>query len=250
MRTVLRNINNILTEKKLFINVSKGIEPNTLSRVSEIVYDEVNNENILGYVCLTGPSHAEEIIERKLTCLVSASNNEEYALKVQEAFSNTTYMRVYRIDDYIGAELNGSIKNALAVVSGVAFGYGLLENTRAALITRGIIELRDIAVALGSKKETVYGLTGLGDLIVTASSFNSRNFKAGKLIGEGNNVDDVVNNSKMIVEGVRAIEACYQVGQKYNLDLPIINTAYEVCYKGLSVKDAINHLLQRGLRIE
>lgn len=250
MRTVLKNINKVIKSKKLFINVSKGIEPDTLSRVSEIVYQEIDNDKIEGYVCLTGPSHAEEIIERKFTCLVSASQNEEHAKLIQQVFSNNTYMRVYRTDDYIGAELNGSIKNAIAVVSGVAYGYGLLENARAALITRGCLELVEIALVLGSKRETAYGLTGLGDLIVTCSSFNSRNFKAGKLIGEGNPVSKVMEESKMVVEGIRAIEACYQVGKKYNLDLPIINIAYEVCYNNLPVKDAVEIILNREQKVE
>lgn len=250
IRSVLKEINTFISEKKLFINGSKGIEPNTLNRISEIVYQEIDNKYIKGFVCLTGPGHAEEIIERKLTCLASASESKEDSVFVQHLFSNSNYMRVYSLEDLTGAEINGSIKNAIAVVSGVAFGYGLLENARAALITRGCLEMEKISVALGSKKETVFGLTGLGDLIVTCSSFNSRNFRAGKLIGEGKTVKEVIEESKMTVEGIRAIEACYQVGKKFNLELPIIQIAYDVCYNNMKVDVAISSLLNRTLKEE
>lgn len=246
----LREINKLLTSKKLFINVAKGIEPETLKRVSEIVKEEIEKEYYGGFVCVTGPSHAEELIDRKLTVLVSASDDALLAKKVQVIFNNDKYLRVYTSTDLIGCEIGGAIKNAIAVVSGVSTGLGLGENARAALISRGVLEIVQIVVAMGGKKETAFGLTGIGDLIVTASSENSRNFQAGKKIGLGGEVNDVVSHSVQTVEGVRTVKAAYEIGKKFNLDLPIINVAYEVLYNGLDAREAISMLLSRTLKME
>lgn len=250
IRSVLKEINPLLTEPKIFVNVSKGIEPNTSKRVSEIVEEEIDPKYVKGFAALTGPSHAEEVILRKLTLLVSASNDQEIARTVQHVFSNSEYLRVYTSDDLIGCEIGGAIKNAIAVVSGVSTGLGLGENTRAALISRGVLEIVRIIEAMGGKKETAFGLAGLGDLIVTASSENSRNFRAGREIGKGEKVDDVIANSAQTVEGVRAILAAYEIGQSHNLSLPIISAAYDVIYKGLSPREAITALLSRDLKSE
>lgn len=247
---VLRGINKLLTSPKVFINVSKGIEPGTLKRISEIVEEEIDPKYLKGFVVLTGPSHAEEVILRKLTVLVSASKNHELAKEVQLLFSNDKYLRVYTSNDLIGCELGGAIKNAIAVVSGISTGIGLGENARAALISRGVLEIVAIVGALGGKKETAFGLTGIGDLIVTASSENSRNFRAGKKIGLGENVLDVVNNSTQTVEGVRTIVAANQIAEQYNLTLPIIQTAYQVLFNGLEAKEAVYKLLSRALKME
>lgn len=249
-RSVCKSINEILKSKKLFVNVSKGIEPDTSKRVSEIVYEEIDNSFIEGFVALTGPSHAEEVIERKITLLVSASNDLECAKKIQLIFNNNAYLRVYTSSDLIGCEIGGAIKNAIAVVSGVSTGLGLGENARAALISRGILEIVEITKALGGKESTAFGLAGIGDLIVTASSENSRNFTAGKKIGLGQDVEEVVNNSVQTVEGVRTILAAYEIGKKYNLSLPIINIAYEVIYNKLDAKEAVAMLLARDLKQE
>lgn len=247
---VLRGINKLLTSPKVFINVSKGIEPGTLKRISEIVEEEIDPKYLKGFVVLTGPSHAEEVILRKLTVLVSASKDHELAKEVQLLFSNDKYLRVYTSNDLIGCELGGAIKNAIAVVSGISTGLGLGENARAALISRGVLEIVAIVEALGGKKETAFGLTGIGDLIVTASSENSRNFRAGKKIGLGENVLDVVNNSTQTVEGVRTIVAANQIAEQYNLTLPIIQTAYQVLFNGLEAKEAVYKLLSRALKME
>ena len=247
---VLRGINKLLTSPKVFINVSKGIEPGTLKRISEIVEEEIDPKYLKGFVVLTGPSHAEEVILRKLTVLVSASKNHELAKEVQLLFANDKYLRVYTSNDLIGCELGGAIKNAIAVVSGISTGLGLGENARAALISRGVLEIVAIVEALGGKKETAFGLTGIGDLIVTASSENSRNFRAGKKIGLGENVLDVVNNSTQTVEGVRTIVAANQIAEQYNLILPIIQTAYQVLFNGLEAKEAVYKLLSRALKME
>lgn len=250
MRNVLKEINEIIVSPKTFINVSKGIEPGTSNRVSEIVLQEVDATKIKDYVVLSGPSHAEELILRKLTTLVSASTNMEAAVMVQYLFSNDNYLRVYTSNDVIGVETAGAIKNAIAVVSGAASGLGLGENARAALIGRGVREIIAIVEALGGQKETAYGLSGIGDLIVTASSLNSRNFQAGLRLGKGESVSSVLNNSKMAVEGIRTIEAAYEIGVKYNLDLPIISVAYDFIFNNIPIESVVNILLARKLKSE
>lgn len=250
MRSVLHEINTHINTKKLFVNVSKGIEPETSYRVSQIVEAEISKDKLKGYVVLSGPSHAEEVILRKVTSLVAASKSTEAALEVQNIFSNDTYLRVYSSDDVIGVETGGAMKNAIAIVSGVASGMGLGENARAFLISRGIKEIVAIVQALGGNIETAYGLSGVGDLIVTASSMNSRNFQCGLKIGQGMSVAEAQGSSVQTVEGIRAIEAGYEIGKKYNLDLPIISTAYLVVHDKIQAKDALKQLLARSLKSE
>ena len=249
-RSVLNECNKLIKTPKLFINVSKGIEPSTSKRVSEIVDEEISEKNRSGYVVLSGPSHAEEVILRKVTSLVAASSEESKAKFVQELFNNEKYLRVYTSDDVIGVETGGAMKNAIAIVSGVASGMGLGENARAFLITRGIKEIVSIVVALGGKMETAYGLAGIGDLIVTASSMNSRNFQCGLNLGKGMSVEEAIHAVTQNVEGIRAIEAGYEIGKKYNVELPIINAAYQVVNGSNNAKEALHNLLSRSLKSE
>ncbi|MGL4949070.1 MAG: NAD(P)H-dependent glycerol-3-phosphate dehydrogenase [Anaeroplasmataceae bacterium] len=249
IRQVLENIKKIVKTKKTFVNVSKGIEPET-SMVSSKIVEQVCNDIVQDYVVLSGPSHAEELICRKFTTLVSTSYNSEASVLIQKLFNNENYLRVYTSDDVIGAEVCGSIKNAIAIVSGVAAGLGLGENARAALITRGIREVIIIVELLGGKRSTVYGLTGVGDLIVTASSPNSRNFNAGYRIGQGEDLDHVLNSSLMIIEGFRSIYAAYEIGRKNNVELPIINIAHKVLSEKLDLKSVLPILLNRELKRE
>lgn len=250
MRSVMKEIKPLIKSPKLFINVSKGIEPETTLTVSQMAEEIFNSDEMKGFVTLSGPSHAEEVIKRKLTLLTAASKNEDDAVFVQELFSNTQYMRVYTSTDIIGVEVAGSVKNAIALVSGVCTGIGLGENARAALIARGVLEVIRITEILGGKKETAYGLAGIGDLIVTASSMNSRNFQAGLKIGAGEDVDSVVKNSKMVVEGARVLESAHNIATKHNVYLPIIDNAYKVIYENYSVQDAINNILTAKLKAE
>lgn len=250
MRQVLKEINELITTPKIFVNVSKGIEPQTSMLISQIVSQEIRPEMLKEYVVLSGPSHAEELILRKLTTFVSASKDAEIAKMVQKIFSNETYLRVYTSDDVIGVEAGGAIKNAIAVVSGVASGLGLGENARAALISRGVREIIAVVEILGGKKETAYGLSGIGDLIVTASSLNSRNFQAGLKIGQGESIETVLKNSVQTVEGVRSIEAVHKIGQDNNIELPIIDAAYDVLFNGKEVNNVVSVLLNRKLKEE
>ena len=250
IRQVMEDVKSLIKTPKLFVNVSKGIEPETLLTVSGIAEEIFTADEMKGFVTLSGPSHAEEVIKRQLTLLVAASKNIDDAIIVQELFSNKTYMRVYTSTDIMGVEVAGSVKNAIALVSGICTGLGYGENARAALIDRGALEIIRIATVLGGQKETVYGLAGIGDLIVTASSMNSRNFQAGLKIGRGEDVDTVVKNSKMVVEGVRVLQSAYEIANKYDLYLPIIKTAYKVLFEKLNVNDAIETILTAKLKSE
>lgn len=249
-RQVLQQMNELISKPSVFINVSKGIEPHTYKRSSEIVKEEIDQDKLKGFVALTGPSHAEEVILRKLTLLVSASEDKELAKEIQHLFSNDTYLRVYTSSDLIGSEVGGAVKNAIAVVSGACTGLGLGENARAAVITRGIVEIVRIVEAMGGKKETAFGLTGIGDLIVTASSENSRNFRAGVKLGKGVSVDDVYAEEAQTIEGIRTIEAMHDLAVSRGIELPMISMAYEIIFGKMAVGDALQVLLSRDLKSE
>lgn len=249
-RSVLVEINSIIKSKKLFINASKGIEPGTFKRISEIVYEVIDNEYIDGFVALTGPSHAEEVIVQNLTTVAAASENEEHAKYVQELFSNNTYFRVYRVNDLIGAELGGSLKNIYAIAAGMceAMGYGV--NAKAALITRGLAEMKRLAVSMGAKEETLNGLTGVGDLIVTCTSMLSRNYLAGMQIAAGMSLYQTLGNIPMVVEGARTCESAYHAARKYGVETPIIDAIYNVIYNQKDPKIEVMNFLSRDLKEE
>lgn len=249
-RFVLKEINKYLNKKATFVNISKGIEPETSKLISEIVKEEIVDKNLNGFVCLTGPSHAEETIERKITVLVSASEDQGLAKKIQHLVANQKYLRVYTSCDLIGSEVGGAAKNAIAVISGMSTGLGLGENARAAIITRGVLEIVKVVEIMGGKKETAFGLTGLGDLIVTASSENSRNFQGGKKIGEGLTVDEIYSQATQTIEGFRTIEALNNLSKAHNIELPMINTAYLILKNQLTVKQGMDLLLKRELKAE
>ncbi len=250
IRSVMMEINPLLKQTSYFINVSKGIEPFTLKRVSQIVKEVISPEMYGAFAVLTGPSHAEEVILRHITLLVTASDHPMFAKKVQEIFSNQHYLRVYTKEDLIGCEVGGAIKNAIAVISGICTGLGLGENARAAVITRGIVEIVRVVEVMGGKRETAFGLTGIGDLIVTASSTHSRNFMAGKRIGEGLPLEMVYGTEKQTIEGLRTIEAMHDLSIKHQIELPMIETAYRIIYQGLPVQEGLRQLLSRDLKDE
>lgn len=250
IRGVITEINEVVDKPKLIVNASKGIEPDTYKRVSEIVYEVIDNDKILGFVALTGPSHGEEVINQMLTVIAAASASQEMAERVQKMFSNYTYFRVYTVNDLIGAELGGSIKNVFAMAAGMLYGLGYGDNARAALITRGLSEMRRLAVALGAKEETIYGLTGLGDLVVTTTSFHSRNFQAGVKIAQGKNLKQTLASMSMVVEGARTALSAYQAARKHNIYTPIIDAVYNIIYHQQPVKEAIDELMLKALKPE
>lgn len=249
-RLVLKQINSVIKTPKLFVNASKGIEPDTYKRVSEIVYEEVHNDFISGFVALSGPSHAEEVILQMLTVVTATSTNVEHAKIIQRIFSNQSYFRVYGQTDLVGVELCSSLKNIIAIASGMIAGLGYGDNTRAALITRGLVEMKRIATTLGAEEMTVYGLAGLGDLVVTCTSTHSRNYQAGYKIGNGKDLNQALSEMTMVVEGARSAVAAHQIIKKYNIYAPIIESVYDVIYNKKDPKERIADLMKNDLKLE
>ncbi len=249
MRSLLKEVNEKLDKKVYIINASKGIEPDTLKRISQIVDEEIDADKLNSFTTITGPSHAEEVIERKLTTLTAVCKDPKGAEYVQKLFNNSSYIRVYSSTDVIGAEVGGSVKNAIAVVSGVCTGLGFGENARAAVIARGLKEMIQLIEAMGGDPMTGYGLTGLGDLIVTASSTLSRNFTAGVKIGQGASIEEI-NESGATVEGLRSLVAAIQISKKHNLYTPIITVAHKVMIGEMDINDAVPTLLSNRLKAE
>jgi glycerol-3-phosphate dehydrogenase (NAD(P)+) len=239
-----------IKEKKIIINAAKGIEPETFKRISEIFTEMVPTEYLEGYVALSGPSHAEEVIKGMTTLITSASENKALALKVQELFHNTDYFRVYSSTDLIGAELGGALKNIFALASGLLRGQGLGDNASAALMTRGLVEMGKIYEHFGASKESLSGLTGVGDLIVTCTSPHSRNYQAGFKIGTGKDLNETLDSMTMVVEGIRTCEAAYDLSLKNGLDTPIIDAIYDVVFNRIEPKIAYQKLLARDQKSE
>lgn len=243
MRSALKNIGKNLKGEKLFVNASKGVEPDTFKRVSEIVEEEIPANLLKGYVAIYGPTHAEEVIEQKLTLASAVSENENYAKLVQQLFNNTDYFGVETGDDVIGAELCGALKNIYALAGGMLEGLGYGDNAKAGLITRALREIKQIVTAQGGKASTVVGLTGVGDLIATATSHHSRNFQAGLQLVSGKSADEIMSSMTMVVEGVRAVQAIYPLCKQLGLNCPIIEAIYDVVYNKknayLAIKDVM-----------
>ena len=250
LRSVLNLINEIIDKPKLFVNTSKGLEPDTYLRVSEVLNTTINNHYIKGFVALTGPSHAEEVIRQLPTTICSVSTNKEDAKLIQKIFNNSTYFRVYTGSDLVGSELCSAIKNVYAIASGMLEGCGYGDNARAGLISRALVEMKRIVVAMGGKEDTIYGLTGVGDLVVTTTSHHSRNFQAGVKLAKGSNLAETIASMSMVVEGARTAEAVYEVSKKLNLSTPIIDAVYNVIYRKKKKKKAVAELMNRSLKDE
>lgn len=246
VRNVLRESNNCLKDEHVIVNLSKGLELGSHKRISEIFKEY--NENI-SFVVLTGPSHAEEVILKMPTTVVSACLDKELAEEVQQLFVRD-YFRVYSSTDVIGAELGGAIKNILAFGIGMATGLGYGDNAKAALITRGIHEMSKFAMAFGAEFKTINGLCGVGDLIVTATSEHSRNNRAGRLIGEGYNIDEVNEKIKMVVEGIPTTKSVYELAKAKNIELPITNEIYKVLFENKDCSESVNDLMMRDIKSE
>lgn len=228
------------------VNVSKGIDEQTLERLSEVIAGEISTNDI---VVLSGPSHAEEIARGIPTTIVAACKNRASAQYIQDVMINTN-LRVYANDDIIGVELGGAFKNIIAVCAGVCVGLELGDNTRAALITRGLAEIARLGKAMGAKVETFTGLTGMGDLIVTCSSMHSRNRRCGVNIGKGMNVDDAIAKVGMTVEGISAAKCAYKLAKQYGVEMPITEQLCSVINGEQDIKTAISDLMGRPSRHE
>ncbi len=249
IRHVLKDVSHVLDHPVVIVNASKGIEPQTHKRVSEIVAEEIKSDYLKAFVALSGPSHAEEVIVKDLTTVTCASEKMAIANDIQALFNNQ-YFRVYSIDDLIGVEIGGSIKNVIALAAGILAGLGYGDNAKAALITRGLVEIKRLGVAMGGQEETFGGLSGLGDLIVTCTSVHSRNWQAGYSIGSGSNLKEALDQMTMVVEGVRTCEATYELTKELNIEMPIVETVYEVIFNHLEPKVAVEKLMSREVKPE
>ena len=233
-------------KKQPIIVCSKGIEKETTLTLDEVILQEIPNARI---GALSGPSHAEEVSIAIPTVLVVASKYDAVLKLVQDTFM-CEKMRIYTSRDVKGVELGGALKNIIAFCAGVAAGLGLGDNTFAALITRGLAELSRLGVELGGQKETLYGLSGLGDLIVTCLSEHSRNRKAGKLIGQGLSLEETKKEVGMTIESIDNIEVAHELGKLHNIEMPIVEAVYGILYKGLKPEEAVSMLMNRAKKSE
>lgn len=244
-RNTFKQYKQYVNDKPVII-CGKGFEKETLKTLDEVIEEELPAAKI---GVLSGPSHAEEVSVGIPTVLVVASKHENVLELVQNTFMSEK-MRIYTSKDVKGVELGGALKNIIAFCAGVAAGIGLGDNSFAALITRGLGELARLGVELGGEKETFYGLSGLGDLIVTCLSEHSRNRKAGKLIGQGKTLEETKKEVGMVIESIDNIEVAYQLGKNHNVYMPIIETVYKVLYEGLNPEEAVKNLMTRDKKSE
>ena len=245
---VLKTLQAYDLKEKVFINVSKGFIMPELLTISQ-AFEQYLKHNMKAFVSLSGPSHAEEVIERNVTTLVSASTHATERDIVAKAFNNT-YMRIYVSDDPIGCEVGGATKNAIAVTSGILTALDFGENARAALLTRGLMEIKNVIEYFGGKQETAYGLTGLGDLMVTAQSMHSRNFKAGLKIGQGMKKEDIESREKQTIEGFNTIYSLYHLAKDKGLKFPIIESTYKLIFNNFPVDTMIKSILNHQIKDE
>lgn len=246
IRSVSKQLAEQISPNTVVVSVAKGLEADTLKRFSEVIEEELPKNSV---VVLSGPSHAEEIARGVPTTVVVSSKNRKSAEYIQETLGNKT-LRIYVNDDIIGVQLGGALKNIIAVCAGICDGMGLGDNTKAALMTRGLAEIARLGVAMGAKRETFAGLAGVGDLIVTCTSMHSRNRRAGMLIGQGLTAEEAAERVGMAVEGIHAAKAAYQLAKKMKIEMPIAEQLYRVVCEGQEVGTALQSLMGRAQRHE
>ena len=245
IRSVCETLKPFLSEKTVLVCVTKGIENGTLKRMSQIV-EEITGHTV---VSLTGPSHAEEVAKGIPTGCLAACPDKALAETVQDAFMTTDF-RIYTSPDIVGAELGGALKNVIALCAGVVDGMGYGDNTRAMLMTRGLTEIARLGVAMGAHKDTLAGLSGVGDLIVTCTSMHSRNRRAGILLGQGKSVEDAMKEVGAVVEGYYAARSARELARSIGVEMPIIEAAYQVLYEGRDTFEVVHQLLVRRKKAE
>ena len=242
-------IKDYLNDKQIIVTVAKGVEKGTLMTTSEIIHDALKEKD-LPVVALSGPTHAEEVAIGLPTLIVSACEKIEYAEQIQEIFYSSKCLRVYTNQDIKGVEICGALKNIIAIAAGMSDGLGFGDKAKAALITRGLREIIKIGLAMGADINTFSGLTGIGDIVVTATSVHSRNHKAGYLLGQGYSLEETLAKVGMVVEGLNSLEAAIELEKKYNLSLPIIDTVSAIINGKTSVKEAVPLLFGREKKDE
>lgn len=246
VRETAKKMKPFLAEGQLVVNVAKGIEEATLMTLTDILEEELPGADV---AVLSGPSHAEEVSRGLPTTCVAGAKTRETAEKIQNIFMSPVF-RVYISPDILGIEIGGALKNVIALAAGIADGLGYGDNTKAALITRGVAEISRLGIAMGGKAETFGGLTGIGDLIVTCASMHSRNRRAGILIGKGYSMKEAMDEVQMVVEGVYSAKAGLALAKKYQVSMPIIEAVNEVLFDGKSAKEAVADLMLRDKKVE
>ena len=249
IRVVLNKIKDRLVNKPVILNVSKGFDKDTFKRLSEVIKEEIDEDKMSGVVSLIGPSYAEEVVVKFYTAISAVSSSKDAAKKIQVLFSNN-YFRVYTNDDEIGAEVGAGIKNVIAIASGILWGLGYKDNSRAALITRGLAEITRYGVAIGANQKTFLGLTGIGDLFLTCSSLTSRNFSSGVEIGRLDSAEEFLKNNTKTVEGIYACKIIHDSALELGVDMPITNAVYNVLYENKKPSEELVQLMTRRLRRE
>ena len=248
IRSVSKSLKNTIKDNQIIVNVAKGLEEDTLETMTDIIEEELKGKKTQVAV-LSGPSHAEEVGKGiPTTCVVSA-HNKELTFYLQNIFMNPSF-RVYTSPDMLGIEIGGALKNVIALAAGIADGLNYGDNTKAALITRGIKEISTLGVAMGGEQSTFYGLTGLGDLIVTCASMHSRNRRAGILLGQGKTLDEAIKEVNMVVEGVYSAKSALMAAKKYNVEIPIIEQVNAVLFENKNAAEAVNELMIRDKKLE
>ena len=248
IRSVSKSLKNIIKDNQIIVNVAKGLEEDTLKTMTDIIEEELKDKNPKVAV-LSGPSHAEEVGRGIPTTCVISAHNKELTLYLQNIFMNPSF-RVYTSPDMLGVEIGGALKNVIALAAGIADGLNYGDNTKAALITRGIKEISSLGVAMGGEQSTFYGLTGLGDLIVTCASMHSRNRRAGILLGQGKTLDEAIKEVNMVVEGVYSAKSALMAAKKYNVEIPIIEQVNAVLFENKNAAEAVNELMIRDKKLE
>ncbi|MDD6484419.1 MAG: NAD(P)H-dependent glycerol-3-phosphate dehydrogenase [Clostridiales bacterium] len=240
-RSTAKQLAGFVKKGQKILNISKGLEEKTLLRLSQVYKEEIPQAVIS---VMSGPSHAEEVSRNLPTTNVVASEDMQTAQCIQDIMMKDTF-RVYTSDDMVGVELGGSLKNVIALCAGISDGLGYGDNTKAALMTRGLAEITRLGIKMGARPETFMGLSGVGDLIVTCTSMHSRNRRAGILLGKGKSLEDTLNEVHMVVEGVNTAVAAYKLAEKYGVEMPIVNEAYNILYNGKDPKEAVFSLMTR-----
>ncbi|AXN36330.1 NAD(P)H-dependent glycerol-3-phosphate dehydrogenase [Latilactobacillus curvatus] len=248
IRAVAEQIVPVMIAKKVkpvIVTASKGLEQGTHKRISEVLTEAIPETNRNGIVVLSGPSHAEDVAQKDITTLTAASSDLIQAQWIQEIFMND-YFRLYTNPDVVGVEMGAALKNVIALGAGALNGLGYGDNTKAALMTRGLAEISRLGVAMGANPLTFIGLSGVGDLIVTGTSVHSRNWRAGNALGKGQKLADVLANMGMVVEGVATCKAAYELAQQRSVDMPITRAIYNVLYEDCDIKTEIAYLMRRS----
>ncbi len=249
IRSVAKAVRQVLDEngrQPYLVSATKGIEPGTKKLVLQIFKDEIYPDGFDKMIVLSGPSHAENTAQKDLTAITLASTSLDNAAKMQKIFSND-YVRFYTSNDPIGVQVGGAVKNVIAIAAGILAGLGYGDNAKAALMTRGLAEITRLGVAFGGQPWTFSGLSGIGDLIVTCTSVNSRNWRCGYQLGQGKPLDEVLANMGQVVEGATTVKAVHEICDKYSLDMPISASIYKVLYEGAKIDDEIKLMMSRQM---